>query len=317
MGYRGAVQVASDDDSGPHRDFLIERKILAGRTYVLQVGTRTSSFTTVRITTNQIVAHGELASQSLQAVSTVEPARIGRLRDADWQTGTDFGTTVMGFGTVDRVFNIENFAVSSGTFSIDGVSISNRDDHFLYRYDTIPDSHQNSFRVSRLSNSRVRVQFNPQDAGVIEANLLIDYSMDGQSFQAQMPLVGRGSTSFASFRQVTLDGDAARMSSNFEYSLDTRTDRERYAWISLRFPEPATKVYIYIVPHGTVSSEINANFYRQGEYDRSPQLASIPGGFTYGFFDLTGDDRAGLKIDLPTTEERAISDFTVWVFAEG
>ena len=330
------VFIKQDDDSGPGRDFLIEHLIKANTPYLLQLGTRTSAFTLVRISTTQIAVHSQLGSHALQTITNFDnlliggagdqlalpPVTSGRRRAPQWGLGTDFGTAVQYFGSTEREFQLEDFASPSSTFSIDRIFIAETTNPFVLRSNPVPMSHQNSFEASLLSGNRIKVEFNPLAQGLIQSTLVIEYTSNGATRKAQLPLSGRGSSSFSLNRRLSISGAGQmfgvlnyRLSSNFESLVDA--DRNRSVWLNLDFERPVRNVHVYLIPKNG-SSHVNASFYESKyEYSKGKQLQSNPlTGFTYRSIPVNRQSSVNMKIALPTDSEIVTSDFVLYVIGK-
>ena len=331
LGSGRPAQVASDDDSGPHRDFLIEHRLLAHKTYVLQVGTRNSTTTTVSITTNQISVRGEIEAQTLRSRANQDGILIGGFGESfrfqmpeafgpqnsepSWNLSNDFGSCMQLFGANERTFTVENFAINQSSFRIDSVSVTNNASPFTHRQEAFPASHADAFLAERLDNSRFKVTFNPADAGFIEAKLSIKYSYDNKRLEAFMPLIGRGLPFFPDSRNVAVPGTGQTIFSVINHELSTNIERDGGpVWMNLNFDVPVTNVFIYVIRKG-VGSSINASFYGRGdEYIRGQQLVNY-GRYSYGNFIVNRQTSVNLKLSLPTEVEEDPTAFDIHVYA--
>ena len=325
------LQLTSDDDSGPDRDFLIEHRLLAGKTYVLQVGTRTHTTTTVSITTNQISVRGEIAAQTLRSRANRAGAFIGgfgesfRFRmpesfgppnsEPSWNLSNDFGPCMELYGANERTFTVENFAITPSSFRINSVSVTNNATPFTIRHQVFSASHTNSFQAERLDNSRFKVTFNPQDAGFIEGKLHITYSYDNKSFETFMPVIGRGLPFFPASRNVSVPGTEQNIYSVINHELSTNIERDGGpVWMNLNFDAPVTNVYMIIIRKGSGSS-IDGTFYGRGnEYLRGQQLTTL-GNYSYGNFIVNRQSSVNLKLALPSEVESDSTEFDIHVYA--
>jgi len=324
------VQRAADDDSGPHRDFLIKRRLLAGKTYILQVGTRTRTTTTVTITTNQISVRGEFAAQSLKSKLDFSNTLLGNPSDStlmlvnktfgassapSWQHSTDFGPCTMYYGRNERTFTIGNFARNRSTFRINSVSISNKVDPFISRSNLTPASHAESFHHQIVNNSSIKVTFNPKDAGLIDANLMINYSFDGKKCVAFMPMIGRGLPFFASSKHVSVPGTGRSSTLIFNHEISNNVERDGGpVWMTLNFEAPVTNVYVFVSRRGP-GSRIYGSFFGSGsEYFRGQQLMNF-GNYSIGNFSVNRKSSVNLKLALPTEVEEDPTKFDIYVYA--
>ncbi len=103
-------------------------------------------------------------------------------------------------------FPLEDFASPSSTFSIDKIFIAETTNPFVLRSNPVPTSHQNSFEASLLSGNRIKMEFNPLAQGLIQSTLVIEYTSNGATRKAQLPLSGRGSSSFSLNRRLSISG---------------------------------------------------------------------------------------------------------------
>lgn len=311
-----ARQVASDDDGGPHRDFLIEHRLLANQTYILQVGTRTSTNTLVTITTGQIALHGQLGSHAPQSGVDLPVPSSGRRIEANWSHGTEFAPNIVFWRQDERNFTVQNFARNQSSFRIDEVSISPFEDPFAFRTTSAPPEHVDSFTATIVNDSEIKVNFRPMAEGLINATMVIRYSFDGRRFVAAVPLSGRGYMFYHRTHTQEVAGLGRSASSNFSYRISSNiTQAEGPASMSLRFDAPVSNVGVVIIPKRGTGSKVSATLYdARYNHSQGQQLEDF-GTLLFTYIPVTRQSVVNLKVTLPTEVDVSIAEFEVYVFA--
>jgi hypothetical protein len=224
--------------------------------------------------------------------------------------GTDFGSSLAFIHSEKIEFRVQHANDRDANVVLTDVFIARRSDPFSFSREQIDSNLTNSFRANISNGDRVNVHFTPQMIGLIEADLMIDYTVDGWPYRARVQLAGRGFFYWPQQSIETVSDSKFITGSSFRDN-DQGNDPH---YIKLEFERPVAGATIYVVPKPG-SPKLNVNMYNVNSWKDETQFHDF--GRYYKFsVRYTGGVKSelGIKVAIDTMVDSAITDYDIYIF---